>query len=34
MNMHANFRLFASIDICKQLFLYSSSYNFAQEITA
>jgi hypothetical protein len=32
MNVHKNFRLFASTDICKQLIEYLSSWNFGTEI--
>jgi hypothetical protein len=28
-----NFRALQGVDICKQIFLYLSSYNFVQEIT-
>jgi hypothetical protein len=29
-----NFRALQGVDICKQIFLYLSSYNFVQEFTA
>jgi hypothetical protein len=32
-HMNEKFRAFQSLDICKQIFLYLSSYNFVQEFT-
>jgi hypothetical protein len=34
MHMHAKIQSLINVDICKQIFLYLSSYNFAQEFTA
>jgi hypothetical protein len=33
-NMHEKLRVMGSVDICKQIFLYLSSWNFVQQNTA